>query len=595
MNPLKKEAEKIINTSKNVHEIISDKAKLNQLWKHTIIWDGKELAKKGWTDLAGGVLEELYNIRLIGKVYNHIPHADSSKWCRIRPGLYIDEYQIGAILDIRNQYQMNFCGRSVGKSTVMSSLPAAHWGAWLPYFDQMVYDTDRPMAIRFILIGNTLDTSKAMLQYIRAYLTQNPLTESLIDINNDSKTYLRLKNGTEYFVRSANNIRGLNPASFKSRRYGKTIFGRTIILIDEYARVKRPNILDEDLSAYMNFSNGCLFIANTTPWGKDNHAYKQSKEPRFKTRNFPTSANIHMQNRQNLVELKKWYEESGQKWIWNEEHMGMPSANHGQIFPNSWIDRVTYSEEEEEKRGSLWDDKDIDTISESGEFKGFKYYLGGDPNKGKTGNTDHGNPRITDDSALSIVEETTGAVLRLRYARLFTKSRHFLPGKIFGEQLSAEEYIEKIRWLYKKVPLKYGILDLNPGGGLVAALHTASTGQIKNVGVFDTDNGKLCEAAIQWLYTLGLEGRFRMPNDGDLARSFQAFNTQNKKTGFKKTDLVWSIIFACWNIQKTPVSEWSAGVRQGSSTSRIARPTLAQVQTYAGSRMRPTLTGGGRY
>lgn len=39
MNPLKKEAEKIINTSKNVHEIISDKAKLNQLWKHTIIWD----------------------------------------------------------------------------------------------------------------------------------------------------------------------------------------------------------------------------------------------------------------------------------------------------------------------------------------------------------------------------------------------------------------------------------------------------------------------------------------------------------------------------------------------------------------------------
>jgi len=467
--------------------------------------------------------------------------------------LKFDDYQIGAFLDWRSKRQLDYCGRGVGKSQFMAALKWAYWGVVLPYVMKAVYGLKRPMAIRFVLTANNLETAKQLLQYTRNWLTIHPLFADEIDSQNDSKMSLRLKNGTEFHVRaSSDSARGLNPYSYHSDRLGRTVPGMTVIISDEFAYVVDQSFFKEAVEPYLAAIGFSVFHALTTPNGKENMAYDCSMDKDFKVRTTESHLNIYRDPRE-LAKIRRRLVDAGFPEVWNEEYLGIPQDQRWRFFPEKLILKCIemFPGGVLDQDVLLWSDAYIEEHASELVNKCGDLYLGGDPNKGKM---ERGN--LSDACAISIVEVRKNPTKVItRYAMEWGNSES--SREECRKAIGLNEYIDKLEWLFRVLKIKKGLLDINPGVGIVNGLQRRHPWM--NIDCIDTDSPKLSRDVDSLALTMMESGERAIPPHIDLQRAYKRYGRAEKRTGKKKTDLVKADLYSIWCAMDGKVSSWSPG------------------------------------
>lgn len=490
----------------------------------------------------------------------------------------VDKYQIGAICDFRSKRQEDFCGRGIGKSMYDLALKCAWWGVILPYVEMALYDTKKPMAVRFVLTGNNMDTAKQLIGYIKNFIACHPLFAAEIDPAADSKLFLRLKNGTEYHVRAASDAaRGLNPFSFQSERYG-TIVGRTVVVCDEFAYIVDQTFWNEVVEPYLSLGMSGFWAA-TTPNGKENTAYTCSLDADFVVRKFPSWLNKY-RDMTELAKIRKRLVESGYPEVYNEEYLGEPQDQKYRLFSEVLMRRCY----ELFPGGVLSPDEDLWTdgyIAEhSGELKAKcgQLFAGCDPNKGKE---ERGN--AADASAFSIIEVKQNPWrLVVRYSTVWGDPESTKPWE--RQAISSEALIDKIRWLNHVLNLRFIIIDSNPGKALMEALRFSKDGipGVRNIDWLDTDSSKKSEEADSLIKTYMEDAKFAAPPDTDFQRSAARYGTTEKRTGIKRTDRMKSVVYGVWAAIMQGRGDWAPG-----STATVAR-TMPAASSFDRMGHKPT-------
>ncbi len=510
----------------------------------------------------------------------------------------VDQYQIGTIADFRSKRQEDFCGRGIGKSMYNLALKCAWWGVVLPYAEMALWGTRRPMAVRFVLTGNNLDTAKQLIQYIRNFIAVHPLFAAEIDPASDSKLFLKLKNGTEYHVRAASDAaRGLNPFSFWSERFGRTIVGRTIVVCDEFAYVVDQTFWNEVVEPYLSLGwSG--FWAATTPNGKENAAYSCSLDKDFVVRRFPSKLNIY-RDLNELVRIKRRLLESGYPEVYAEEYDGIPQDQKWRLFSELLMQRCyelfpggVLSNDEP----LLWTDGYIAEHAAELKARCGPLFGGADPNKGKEERGD-----AADAAAFSIREIVSQNPYKIvtRYSTVWGDPESTKPWE--REQISSGDYIDRIRWLNHVLGLRFITIDGNPGKALMEALKFSKDGipGVRNIDWIDTDSPKKSKEADDLTETYMKDGKIGIPPDTDLQRAYSRYGTTEKRTGIKRTDRIKAEIYATWAAVMQGRGAWAPGTvaETGRTTigasmpDRAGRP-IERAMTSVGTR---TMTSVGRY
>lgn len=509
----------------------------------------------------------------------------------------VDKYQIGAIIDFKSKRQEDFCGRGIGKSMYDLALKCAWWGIVLPYADQAIYGTKKPMGVRFILVGNNMDTAKQLIGYIRNFLSCHPLFAAEIDPDSDSKLFLKLRNGTEYHVRAASDAaRGLNPFSFLSERYGKTIVGRAIVVCDEFAYVVDQSFWNEVVEPYLSLGMSGFWAA-TTPNGKENAAYQCSLDKDFVVRRFPSWLNQY-RNMAELLKIMNRLIDSGYPEVYDEEYNGIPQDQKYRYFSETLVNicHMLYPVTDEPL---LWDDAYIaanapEIVKNHGDL-----FLGCDPNKGKLE-----KGQMADASAICIVEaQKNPDRLVTRYAMEWGNPESTRPE--CRKAISTGDLIDKIRWLYHVLRIRYGKTDINPGKAHLEALKFEKNGlppvlEAAQIDYIDTDSPKQSDLADEILLTKMEDRKIGIPPHTDLQRAFARYGTRERRTGFKKTDLIKAVIYAHVAAVEKGATQWAPGVtvtvdRQKigpSMPDRTGKNPLTRTMTSVGTR---TMTSVGKY
>lgn len=532
---------------------------------------------KKMEEMEAGFLLSLYNYPVVG--VREFFEVDLQGEVRIEDEeVEFDDYQVGAFLDWRTKRQLDYCGRGVGKSQFMAALKWAYWGVVLPYVMKAVYRLKRPMAMRFVLTANNLETAKQLLQYIRSWIVIHPLFADEIDSQNDSKMYLRLKNGTEYHVRAAtDSARGLNPYSYHSERLGITIPGVTVVVCDEFAYVVDQTFFKEAVEPYLAAIGWSVFHALTTPNGKENMAYECSTDRDFNVRTTPSWLNEYRDMKE-LAKIRRRLVTAGFPEVYNEEYLGIPQDQKWRFFPEVLIRKcielfpggVLNNDE------LLWSDQYIEEhapelVKNCGDF-----YLGGDPNKGKM---ERGN--LSDASAISIVEVRKNPFKVItRYAMEWGNPESVRPD--CKKAIGLDEYTDKIEWLFRVLKIKKGLLDINPGVGIVSFLNR--THSWMNIDYIDTDSAKRSRDVDDNARTMMEKGERAIPPHIDIQRAYQRYGTGGKRTGKKMTDLVKADLYAVWCVVEGSISSWSPAQTHVASRDR-AEDVLKRDWRRNGSNM----------
>ncbi len=482
-----------------------------------------------------------------------------------------DPYQVGAFLNIHSKRQMDFCGRGVGKSMYIAALKWAYWGVVLPYAESVIYDTKRPMSVRFVITGNNLDTAKQLLGYIRNFLAVHPLFAEEIDPNNDSKMFLKLRNGTEYHVRaSSNSARGLNPYSYYSGRLGRTIIGRTIVVCDEFAYVVDQDFFKESVEPYLSMQGGSIFHSMTTPNGKDNMAYACSVDRDFLKRVFQSHLNKYKDLKE-LLKIKKRLIEKGCPEVYDEEYLAIPQDQKYRLYPEKLILRCI-----ENFPGGvlnldeyLWTDEYIEKHGDELAAKTGGLYLGCDPNKGKGE-----KGQVSDAAAISVIEiRDKKPRVVVRYATEWGNEESSKPE--CRKDISINALMDKIRWLYKALKVRGGYVDINPGAAIVAVLQEEGL----PIDFVDTDSSKRSQEVDNLALVAMEEGDLAMPPDIDIQRGYQRYGSGEKRTGKKMTDLIKAVNYGIYRALDGSYQAWGA-------------PSMASVKTTDRYGGRSNIPGG---
>ena len=561
-------------------------------------------------DLEAEFLLNLYNYPWAGikQFFDVEPQGQAREWDGAPPDKYqsvieaggrrvlIDQYQIGAICDIRSKRQEDFCGRGIGKSMYDLGLKCAYWGVVLPYADQAIYGTKKPMGVRFVLTGNNIDTAKQLIGYIKNFIGTHPLFAGEIDPDSDSKLLLKLKNGTEYHVRAASDAaRGLNPFSFLSERLG-TIVGRTIVVCDEFAYVVDQTFWNEVVEPYLSLGMSGFWAA-TTPNGKENAAYTCSLDADFVVRRFPSWLNKY-RDLAELLKIKRRLLAAGYPEIYNEEYEGIPQDQKYRYFSAQLVGVCHMLFPIKDDEPLLWDDAYIAEnaariVREHGEL-----YLGCDPNKGKME-----SGQAADASAIVIVEARRSPDrLITRYAMEWGNTESSRPE--CRNAISTGDLIDKIRWLYHVLKIRYGKIDINPGKAYLEALKFEKNGlppvyEKSQIDYIDTDSTKVSQLADELVRTKMEERAIGIPPHTDLQRALSRYGTQVKRTGAKRTDLIKALVYAHVAATERGMAVWAPGASAaversvGAATAdRMGRAVLDRTMTSAGT---GTLTSAGTY
>jgi hypothetical protein len=381
-----------------------------------------------------------------------------------------------------------------------------------------------------------MDTAKQLIGYIKNFIALHPLFAAEVDQSNDSKLLLKLKNGTEYHVRAASDAaRGLNPYSYVSERYGRTIVGRTIVVCDEFAYVADQSFWNEVVEPYLSLG-WSAFWAATTPNGKENAAYACSLDKDFVVRRFPSRLNKY-RDLTELVRIKKRLIESGYPEVYNEEYEGIPQDQKYRFFSAQLVAACHLLFTGKADEPLLWDDAYIEAHAPEIVKGHGDLFLGCDPNKGKM---EQG--QVSDASAIWIVEADKGSDrLITRYAMEWGNPESSRPE--CRKAISTGDLIDKIRWLYHVLRIRYGKIDINPGKAFLEALKFEKNGlppvlERAQIDYIDTDSPKQSELADELLLTQMEAKKVAIPPHTDIQRGFQRYGTKEKRTGFKKTDLI---------------------------------------------------------
>jgi len=199
----------------------------------------------------------------------------------------------------------------------------------------------------------------------------------------------------------------------------------------------------------------------------------------------------------------------------------------------------------------LWSDAYIEEHASELVNKCGDLYLGGDPNKGKM---ERGN--LSDACAISIVEVRKNPTKVItRYAMEWGNSES--SREECRKAIGLNEYIDKLEWLFRVLKIKKGLLDINPGVGIVNGLQRRHPWM--NIDYIDTDSPKLSRDVDSLALTMMESGERAIPPHIDLQRAYKRYGRAEKRTGKKKTDLVKADLYSIWCAMDGKVSSWSPG------------------------------------
>jgi hypothetical protein len=284
-------------------------------------------------------------------------------------------------------FPLVFCGRGVGKSSILQAMRVAWLASTKPSLDALLYRHHKPIPMRFWAFGAVKEQAYSLQKQISDMFDMDPWLRSLKS-DDSGKTNITLIDGTTIGIRAATHAARGPHAQVIPTKSG-SVKGRIQILVDEAAYLREPDFVEEVLKPMLMVGGeGSQISMYSTPagqqgemwelWsgehtgdcrqtytvdanGRRKYQFDKSKcwgciASNYAVRhNFPSSENPFADRRFLLKEKRKLCG-SGRKETWLQEYCGIASETSG-LFMNAEIQKI------------MWDDKlDQYRLDEDGNF-----------------------------------------------------------------------------------------------------------------------------------------------------------------------------------------------------------------------------------
>lgn len=309
------------------------------------------------------------------KTCPNISKLDNIDGCPYFIGKKFQSSVLRESLDGTYKIHTTITGRGTGKTSIINTRKAIMECTTEPYIRGMLYNAGKPVPTIVICIGHTKEGALLLRNSINAELESSELLNSMIHTN--TKTYIRFKNGSEIFIKTAGvdgrGIRGFHAKAILDSI--KRVVKCTIILIvDEGCFVRAQRLINEICRPEL--ANGNIFsqlFITSTPWAPVGEVWDLWDNPAgIVNKHHFASFNNPFSDLDLILDARRRLLSAGLGGIYNREFLGLFQADTGLFWPFHVWSRT------------LDDSLDwlfMEDIEKFDHKIPGKYYLGVDPNK----------------------------------------------------------------------------------------------------------------------------------------------------------------------------------------------------------------------